>query len=138
MTMSCAAGSPNRSGASLRIAGLLHVMNVDSTQPLDLSNMQRGIAISEWYREHAEIAFNLMQGSSNDDARAVWAVLLDFGMPSVNRSDLQQKLRGRKSFQCGYIHVRKVTTGECGRPVEWVDLNPRAITESHTRKVGKF
>lgn len=138
-------------GAALRIAGLLHLISNQPTDAIDVNTMQRGIQISEWYRAHAEVAFRLMDESNDDQARTVWAALLSFGGFIVNKSELQRKLRGRAAFRkagdldsplstledYGYIRIRKSETGEKGRPAEWIDLNPLAVSQEHAKKSNK-
>lgn len=126
-------------GAALRIAGLLHLISHDSSVPIDHHTVGRGIALSEWYRAHASVAFTMMEGSGDDLARTVWTALCEGGGAPMNRRELHLGLRGQTAFkkstdldaplemleERGYIRIRKVETG--GRPTEWIDLNPLAL-----------
>ncbi len=141
------AWSSKQVGAALRIAGLLHLIEYDAATPVSEATIRRGINISEWYREHAEIAFKMMEGSSDSLALTVWKVLQSFGTFSVNRRELHIKLRGRSTFkrssdledplseleEFGYIRRREISPEGAGRPAEWIDLNPLSFPAKHSQ-----
>lgn len=139
-------------GTALRLAGLLHLISHEPTEPISAVTMQQAIDLSEWYREHVIVAFSLMDNTGDDQAKTVWQALSAIGGLCVSRRDLHERLRGRKAFkrtsdldgplgtleEFGHIRIRKETTEKGGRPVEWIDLNPLAVKKEKAAPVVRF
>jgi len=127
-------------GQILRIAGLLHVVNheVPEDAPISLKTVERAIAIGMYFADHARIMFDLLSGSTtNEAARKVLRAIQKLGSP-LSRHELHKSLQKQTRFKAGasldepltlledfgWIRVERQPTA--GRPKQIITLNPYA------------
>lgn len=142
-------------GASLRIAGLLHVagcvaMSAPVGSTIEAETMTRSLEIARYFIPHALTFFEQVEQSGYGAARQVLSKLLeitDSETGSTTRRKLHQLLKQRQAFKVGsaldaplrlledygYVRIAKVTGPDGGRPTEIITVNPHAQSPRNTQ-----
>lgn len=137
-------------GATLRLAGLLHLAADDANQPVSASTVNSAIHLARYYQAHALAAFEVMQSDpAKTDAQTLLGVIKRIGQPQVSTRDLYAKL-SRSRFpkaatmnaalslleDHGWISVLPDAPrqpGKAGRPSSSIySVHPQAIQSSPT------
>lgn len=134
-------------GQAARIAGIIHccIHQEDATAELmSGGTMKAGIAIGEYFTEHAKFAFDLMgESDSREDVLAKYVLKRIDGMKSeeFSKRELHQLCKKKSGLKTikefnnvltilinrGYLVIGKSTAG--GRPSERVFLNPEYLSQ---------
>lgn len=84
-------------GATLRIAGLMHVAEFGiTTDTISLGTMKNAIALSEILIDHAKVAFDMIGSDpAVEDAKVVYKWIISNGEECFRRSDLHHAMHGK-------------------------------------------
>lgn len=132
-------------GAALRLAGLLHLMDNDASDPIDEQTMKAAITLARWFRLHAEIMFRMMDSNGEEnDAERVIEWLRTRGVESITVSDMWQSVRSWSGWQRSrldgaldllvdhlMVDLDTVSPGPAGgRPSKTILVNPKSPTRN--------
>ena len=131
-------------GAVLRIAGLLHLAQGNSTLEISCNTLRSAITIGRYFLTHAEFAYTQIAADlSIQQAQLVIAKLKELGKDVVRHYDLFRICRGKFFHSAqdidptlellqerGYLRLEEApATGRTGRkPGVQIVLNPRAFS----------
>jgi hypothetical protein len=84
-------------GQVARLAGILHLVQDDDTEPISEGCMESAIVIGQWAVEHAKAVIELMAGQSApcDDAGYIRRWIIERALLSFSRRDVQNHGRAR-------------------------------------------
>lgn len=126
-------------GAVLRLAGLFHLVESGLDQPISARTMASAVAMSWWFRQHAQIMFRLLADDASHSAAAeVLEWIQATGRDSLTAREVHRGLSGRARFRDAklvrealevldlhnYIELME-DKGGVGRPSTLVFIHPK-------------